>query len=97
MPQPPVAKGRNPRLPRRQRVGPDCRSVEASGDLQRRKATFEIGLEVVDILQADGEPQRRPAGGSFGRGAIFIVAERNDEAFKAAPRKARAEQPDGLD
>ena len=97
MPQPPVAQGRNPGLSRRQQVGPDCRSVEASGGRQRRKTTLEIGLELVDILQADVEPQRRPAGGPFGRGAIFIVAERNDEAFKAAPRKARAEQPDGLD
>jgi len=50
MPQPPVAQGRNPRLPRQQRVGPDCWSVEASGGRQRRKATIEIGLEVVDIV-----------------------------------------------
>ena len=40
------------------------------GGLQRRKAALEIG-EVVDILQADVEPQRRPAGGPFGRGAIL--------------------------
>jgi len=57
-------------------VGPDCRSVEASGGRQRRKTTLEIGLELVDILQADVEPQRRPAGGPFGRGAIFIAVER---------------------
>ncbi len=59
--------------------------------LQRRKTALEIGLEVVDILQADVEPQRRAAGGPFGRGAIFIAVERDDEALEAAPGKAHAE------
>jgi hypothetical protein len=37
------------------------RNSRPCGSLQRRKTALEIGLEVVDILQADVAPQRRPA------------------------------------
>src|SRR6266446_8615144 len=65
--------------------------------LQRRKSAIEIGLEVIDILQPDMKPQRRPAGRPFRRRAVGIAVEGNDEAFETAPRKAHAEQFDGIE
>ena len=38
---------------------------------ERLKAAVEIGLEVLDILKPDVQPQRRAARRPFGRGAIF--------------------------
>src|SRR5882672_8966615 len=66
--------------------GIDLNGVLGEG-LQRRKSAIEIGLEVIDILQPDMKPQRRPAGRPFRRRAVGIAVEGNDEAFETAPQK----------
>lgn len=53
-----------------------------SGGLQRRKTAIEIGLEVVDILEADVTPRRRAAvtpSGRIERGRT-VADRRVDEA-----------------
>ena len=49
------------------------------------KPAFKIGLEILDILQSDVEPQGRSARRPFGGRAIGRAVERNDKALEAAP------------
>src|SRR5882724_2592102 len=77
-------------------LGIDLNGALGEG-LQRRKSALETGPEVIDILQPDMKPQRRPAGRPFRRRAVGIAVEGNDEAFETAPRKAHAEQFDGIE
>ena len=65
--------------------------------VERRKAALEIGFQVIDMFQPDMQPQRRPARRPFGGRAIAGAVERNDEAFKAAPRITHAEQFNGIE
>src|SRR5215218_355251 len=67
-------------------------AVLARCRLQRRKAAFEIGLEIVDVLKPDMQPQGRTARRPFGRGTVTVAVERDHKALKAAPRKTHAEQ-----
>ena len=53
--------------------------------LQRGKAALEIGLEVIDILEPDVEPQRRAARRPLGRRPAAVAIKGNDKAFEAAP------------
>jgi hypothetical protein len=69
----------------------------SSRRVQRRKATLEIGLEIVDVLQTDMKPQGRTARTPCGRGPIARTVERDDETFEAAPGKAHAEQIQGVE
>src|SRR5689334_4960208 len=50
--------------------------------LQCGKTAVEIGLEIVDVLKPDMEAQRRAARRPFGRGAIAVAIEGDDQAFK---------------
>ena len=45
----------------------------------------QIGLEIVDVLQPDVEPQRRSTRSPFGRGAVRRAVEGDDETFEATP------------
>jgi hypothetical protein len=65
--------------------------LPALSGIESREAAFEIGLEVLDILQSDVEPQGRAAGRPFGGCTIARAVEWNDEALEAAPRVAHAE------
>lgn len=67
-----------------------CLATPLSG-IESREAAFEIGLEVLDILQSDVEPQGWAAGRPFGGCTIARAVEWNDEALEAAPRVAHAE------
>ena len=85
------------RAPAFGRIRPTRALAGSESRVERRKAALEIGFEIVDILKPDMEPQGRTTGRPFGRGAIAVAVERNDEAFKAAPRKPHAEQLDRVE
>src|SRR5258708_4435140 len=65
--------------------------LPALSGIESREAAFEIGLEVLDILQSDVEPQGWAAGRPFAGCTIARAVEWNDEALEAAPRVAHAE------
>src|SRR3981081_4263341 len=60
--------------------------------VERRKAPLEIGLQILDILQPDVEPQRRTARRPVGGRAVGRAVEGNGEALKTAPGITHAEQ-----
>src|SRR6266540_2539411 len=55
----------------------DQRGLVLGGGLQRGEAAFEIGLEVIDILEPDVKPQRGTARRPFGRRAVAVAVEGN--------------------
>ena len=59
---------------------------------RRAEPPVEVGLQILDVLEADAEANRRAAGGEARRGAGVRAVERNGEALVAAPRIAEAEQ-----
>ena len=64
----------------------EFRDLRASGRRpQAFKPPVEIGLQVLDVLEADAETNRWPAGRKAGRGATGRAVERNGEAFKSGP------------
>src|SRR5260370_25953265 len=61
------------------------------------KATLKVGLEIVDILEPDVEPQGRSARRPFGRRTIGGAVKRNHKALQTAPSIAHAQQLHGLE
>lgn len=59
--------------------------IQALRSVERREPARKIGLEVLDILQADVEPQCRAARRPWGGGTVGRAVERNDKALEAAP------------
>ena len=57
-----------------------------------REAAVEIGLQILDVLEADAEADRGSAGRPAGRGAVGRAVERHGEALVAAPGIAEAEE-----
>src|SRR6266852_7247271 len=69
-----------------------CRSLPASRRIERRKTAFQIGLEVLDILKPDMEPQRRSFRRPYGGGSIVGAVEWDRQALETAPGIAHAVQ-----
>ncbi len=65
--------------------GAECAYEQALRRVEGRKPALEIGLEILDILQPDVEPQGRAARRPLGGGAIARAVEWNDQALEAAP------------
>ena len=62
------------------------RSVSAaSGGVEGVESAREVGLQILDVLQPDMQPQARSARRPFGGGAIIGAVEGNDETLEAAP------------
>src|SRR5688572_26353466 len=63
----------------------------------RNKALLQVSQQIADVLEPDvkahGGPARAPGGGGAERRAV----ERDRQAFKAAPRRADAEQRQRID
>jgi len=55
------------------------------GGVERLKPACKVGLEILDMLEPDVEPQRRAVRRPFGGGAIACAVEWNDKALEAAP------------
>ena len=60
-------------------------STETLNSVECRKATIEVGFEIVDVLQPDVEPQGRSTRRQFGRRTIVRTVKRNHKALEAAP------------
>src|SRR6266568_8670395 len=59
--------------------------VQVLSSVEGREPSFQIGLEILDILQPDVEPQCRTTRGPLGGRAVGRAVKWNDEAFEAAP------------
>ena len=58
---------------------------------KRRETAFKIAFQIVDIFEADVETQGRTLRVPNGGGSCRLAVERHDQAFKAAPGVAHAE------
>src|SRR5260221_10789462 len=59
--------------------------VRVLSSVEGLEPSFQIGLEILDILQPDVEPQCRTTRRPFGGRAVGRAVKWNDEAFEAAP------------
>src|SRR5712692_9686231 len=64
----------------------------SSGLGHRGEAAFEVGDQIVLVLEPDVEAQGRAAGRPARRGAVAGAIEHDDEALVSAPGKPHAEQ-----
>ena len=71
-------------------TGSRTMSTETLNSVECRKATIEVGFEIVDVLQPDVEPQGRSTRRPFGRRTIVRTVKRNHKALEAAPRSSTA-------
>ena len=58
--------------------------VQVLSRVEGLEPSFQVGLEILDILQPDVEPQCRTTRRPLGRGAVGGTVKWNDEAFEAA-------------
>src|SRR5208337_4431066 len=66
-----------------------------SGRLEGRhalKSALQVGLQILDVLEADAEADGRAARRPAGRGAVGCAVEGNRQTFVAAPGSAEAEE-----
>src|SRR5260370_36000127 len=64
----------------------------SSGFCHRGTAAFEVGDQIVRVLEPDVEAQGRAAGRPARRGAVAGAIEHDDEALVSAPGNPHAEQ-----
>src|SRR5271169_604310 len=57
-----------------------------------REPPVEVGLQILDILEANAEADRRAARRPLGRGAVGRAIERDGEALVACPGIAETEE-----
>ena len=63
---------------------PRVSSRPGLGLLQARKTGLEVGLQILEVLEPDMEPQRGAAGLPLGGGPVGRAVEGDDEALESA-------------
>src|SRR5262249_39501927 len=79
---------------------PAAREVRGSalrGSAQPRKSPVEILLQVLDVLEADLQPQARAPRSECGCGAVALAVEGDDEALEATPGIAHGEELEAVE